>query len=157
MSKEEREKQLNVELNPSMNFAKTEPLDVHSDSSTDEAETPDRHVRFTRRRAPTREESRHPTDPKKVQTLDVNSNSSKPLEASLDESCTARYRCRLINLETLEERRQIANILFMYDLLTGKVDCPELLELIAINVPPRPSRSNIMFRPALHRTQCGNQ
>jgi hypothetical protein len=44
-------------------------------------------------------------------------------------------RCALIRLKTLAERRANACVMFIFDILSGKVKSSNLLSLIGINVP----------------------
>lgn len=64
-------------------------------------------------------------------------------------------RCKRFNLETLEKRRDNAGIFFIYDILMGFVDSPNLLQLIEFNVPSRRLRAHSLFRPIYHRTNYG--
>lgn len=64
-------------------------------------------------------------------------------------------RCKLIDLETLSSRRIKAQRLFIFDLLTGNIDCPELLEQFSWNVPPRRFRSSPLLAIPFHRTNFG--
>lgn len=61
-------------------------------------------------------------------------------------------RCKLINLETLEERRKNTSIFFVYDLLNGRIDAPNLLAQLNINVPPRRLRNHDFLSLGRHRT-----
>jgi hypothetical protein len=47
-------------------------------------------------------------------------------------------RCALIRLETLAERRANACVMFIFDILSGKVNSSNLLSLISINAPCYP-------------------
>lgn len=51
-------------------------------------------------------------------------------------------RCKLIGLELLSARRDVAKTLFISDLLQSNIDCPHLLSLLNINMPHRQLRSN---------------
>jgi hypothetical protein len=44
-------------------------------------------------------------------------------------------RCALIRLETLAERRANACVMFIFDILSGRVNSSNLLSLISINAP----------------------
>ena len=65
-------------------------------------------------------------------------------------------RCKLINLESLRARRLKACALFAFDLLTKKIEAPQLRSLIKLNEPQRMLRNNRIFRLAKHRTLYGN-
>lgn len=64
-------------------------------------------------------------------------------------------RCRLIHLDTLCTRRNVAKALYVSDLLQGRVDCPEILQRINFYVQPRALRHNMLLRPQNHRTNYG--
>jgi hypothetical protein len=44
-------------------------------------------------------------------------------------------RCALIRLETLAEKRVNACVIFIFDILSGRVNLSNLLSLISINAP----------------------
>jgi hypothetical protein len=50
-----------------------------------------------------------------------------------------------LGLVTLAERRSYFGNTFLNDLLTGVIDSPSLLALVAFKVPLRSTRSNAMF------------
>jgi hypothetical protein len=50
-----------------------------------------------------------------------------------------------ISLDSLSLRRKLADVLFIYDLLNGNIDCPYLLEKLGIRVPSYFSRSKELF------------
>lgn len=64
--------------------------------------------------------------------------------------------CALYNLDTLEHRRSISMVMFLYDLLTLKLCSEKLLSRIR---PNPPQRINLRARPPLvvdlHRTNYG--
>jgi hypothetical protein len=62
-------------------------------------------------------------------------------------------RCSLIRLETLAERRANACIMFIFDILSGRVNSPNLLSLIIINAPCYHTRTNDFLRVGF---QCPN-
>ena len=64
-------------------------------------------------------------------------------------------RCKLIALETLSARRIKQQRLFIFDLVTGQIECPELLNQIPWNVPPRRFRSSPLLAIPFHRTNYG--
>jgi hypothetical protein len=49
-------------------------------------------------------------------------------------------RCLLLSLDTLKMRRDIAKILFVYDILSGRVSSPPLLTEVGFRVPSYPTR-----------------
>lgn len=64
-------------------------------------------------------------------------------------------RCGLIGLESLERRRINASVFFIYDLLKGVINSPELLSLVNFNTSDRNLRRPLLLRPTLHRTNYG--
>lgn len=54
-------------------------------------------------------------------------------------------RCKLINLHTLQSRRIISAVTFIYDIVNGNIDCPLLLELIKFYVPVKNLRRHYTF------------
>lgn len=66
-----------------------------------------------------------------------------------------RDRLKLIDLQPLDKRRDVADILFIHQLLVGNIDCPSLLDMISINVNHRNLRSIPFFRIDRHRTDYG--
>lgn len=64
-------------------------------------------------------------------------------------------RCMLISLETLAARRLKLQRMFVFDLMEGSIDCPELLQQINFNVPPRTLRSFPAIHIPFHRTSYG--
>lgn len=65
-------------------------------------------------------------------------------------------RCMLISLDTLSTRRLKLQQMFVFDLLEGNIDCPELLQQINFNVPPRALRSFPAINVPFHRTSYGH-
>lgn len=61
-------------------------------------------------------------------------------------------RCMLINIQSLETRRMIQAVMFIYDIVCGNIDCPALLELIHFIIPGRLLRHVDLFYIGLHRT-----
>lgn len=64
-------------------------------------------------------------------------------------------RCMLINMQSLSERRRNASLIFIFDLLTGRIDSPDLLILFSFNVPSRSLRTNNLLHVSLRRTNYG--
>lgn len=64
-------------------------------------------------------------------------------------------RLKLINLESLSARRIRSQRLFIFDLITNNIDCPDLLELIPWNVPSRRLRNSVLFVIPFHRSNFG--
>ena len=64
-------------------------------------------------------------------------------------------RCRLLDMNTLAGRRDMARAVFVGKLLTGEIDSPLLLAQININAPPRNLRSRDFLRLQHQRTEYG--
>lgn len=65
------------------------------------------------------------------------------------------HNCRIHNLLALEERRDMLDIVLLYDILSGHIDCPDLLAQITFNVPRRRTRHTSLFSVPLHSTNYG--
>lgn len=65
-------------------------------------------------------------------------------------------RCRLINLESLRARRRKFCALYVFDLITMKIECPQLFSVLKINQHQRNLRTSRIFRLVRHRTNYGN-
>lgn len=64
-------------------------------------------------------------------------------------------RCRLISMDTLSTRRDVAKAVLVSDILQGRVDCPYILQQINLYVQPRLLRNNALLRPRTSRTNYG--
>lgn len=60
--------------------------------------------------------------------------------------------CRKNKLLSLEERRTLLDMLLLYDILHGRVDCPELVGGIFYNVPRRRTRHTQLLHVSSHST-----
>jgi len=60
-----------------------------------------------------------------------------------------------LNLMTLANRRILLGLSLLHKLLSGAIDCPELLEGIYLHVPLRSLRFKTLFHVELHRTSYG--
>jgi len=60
-----------------------------------------------------------------------------------------------LNLMTLANRRILLGLSLLHKLLSGAIDCPELLEGIRLHVPVRSLRFNTLFYIEQHRTSYG--
>jgi len=60
-----------------------------------------------------------------------------------------------LNLMTLANRRILLGLSLLHKLLSGAIDCPELLESIYLHVPLRSLRFKTLFHVELHRTSYG--
>lgn len=63
-----------------------------------------------------------------------------------------KSRCQHLGMESLEKRRKVQSMLFLYDLINGNIDCPELLEKICFKVPFTSLRHNELFYVSCHRS-----
>ena len=60
-------------------------------------------------------------------------------------AATYSGKCALLSLKTLEARRKIASLNFLYNIVSGNIDCSDLLQSIKILVPQRFLRSRNIF------------
>lgn len=58
----------------------------------------------------------------------------------------------LINLESLEKRREFAMVSLINDIISQRVDSPELLEKLYFYAPSRPLRTRNVFLPKTFKT-----
>ena len=63
-------------------------------------------------------------------------------------------RCKLIHLETLSRRRLNSGLFFIFDLLNGHIDSPEIYSMLKFN-PPNIARVSNFFMPVTNRTKYG--
>jgi hypothetical protein len=61
----------------------------------------------------------------------------------------------LLSLETWETRRDIARILFVFDIFSGRVSSPPLLSEIGLRVPSYRTHQHDFFHIDFHRTNYG--
>jgi hypothetical protein len=54
----------------------------------------------------------------------------------------------ILNLQSLESRRQLQDLIFLRRILLGDVDCPEILSLIDLRVPGRTRSAQIFYHQA---------
>ena len=66
------------------------------------------------------------------------------------------FKCSVLNIEQLSDRRKNAKLLFVFDVLSGHIDSPKLLSLFDVNVPPRSLRNYSLFRTRNHRSNYGS-
>lgn len=68
------------------------------------------------------------------------------------------FKCRLLDIEPLYVRRKNSSVLFVFDVLTGKIDSSNILSLLDIRVPARVLRKNCdtFLRIKGHRTNYGS-
>lgn len=66
-------------------------------------------------------------------------------------------RCKLIDLDSLESRRNVYEATFISDLLMSYIDCPELLGQIRLNVPQYRLRTFLPLTFPTSRTNYGSK
>jgi hypothetical protein len=66
-------------------------------------------------------------------------------------------RCALLHLDTLTKRRSIACVRFIFDVLSGRVNSPSLLSVLALITPRYPTRGTELLRIDVHRTNHGTR
>lgn len=66
-----------------------------------------------------------------------------------------KENCHLHNLLTLEERRIMLDMCLLYDILNGRLDCPDLLSSISLKAPTRRTRQTSLFHVPFHYTNYG--
>lgn len=63
-----------------------------------------------------------------------------------------KSRCMLINIETLEERREFAMVSFVNNVISNRIDAIELLSKLNFYLPSRNLRHRELFSINFHRT-----
>ena len=58
-------------------------------------------------------------------------------------------------MDTLKKRRDVARVLLVFDLLSGKIDSPNLLTQIGLSVPSYQTRGREFLFVEFHRTNYG--
>lgn len=66
-------------------------------------------------------------------------------------------RCRLLGLDYLVDRRKRFGVIFVSDLLTSRIQCPELLSSVPVFAPERVLRNFDFIRLPFHRTEYASQ
>lgn len=62
-------------------------------------------------------------------------------------------KCTLISLKSLEARRNISSLKFLFNIFNNLIDCPDLLSEIKLHVPSRSLRNiSYFFHIDIHRT-----
>jgi hypothetical protein len=64
-------------------------------------------------------------------------------------------RCALLHLDALAKRRSIASVMFNFDVLSGRVNSPNLLSVLDLITPRYPTRGTEILRIDFHRTNYG--
>jgi hypothetical protein len=63
--------------------------------------------------------------------------------------------CALLHLKILTKRRSIACVMFIFDVLKGRVNSPNLLSVFDLITPRYPTRSVEFLRIDFHQTNYG--
>jgi hypothetical protein len=63
--------------------------------------------------------------------------------------------CRVLVMDTLKKRRDVARVLLVFNLLSGKIDSPKLLSQINLSVPLYQTRGREFLFVEFHRTNYG--
>lgn len=63
--------------------------------------------------------------------------------------------CRTYNLLTLEERREVMDMGLLYDVVRGRIDCPELVAGVSLCAPARRTRHTTLFHVPFHSSNYG--
>ena len=58
----------------------------------------------------------------------------------------------MLNIEQLSDRRNKGKLLFVFDVLTGRIDSPQILLLLDIKIPARQLINYLLFRLKKCRT-----
>jgi hypothetical protein len=64
-------------------------------------------------------------------------------------------RCALLHLYTLAKRRSVACMMFIFDVLNGRVNSPGLLSVLNLIAPRYSTRGTEFLRIDFHRTNYG--
>lgn len=64
-------------------------------------------------------------------------------------------RLKLINLPALSYRREVLDVIFIHQILSGAIDSPQLLQNLSLNAKTPSLRSTELFKLDFHRTQYG--
>lgn len=61
-----------------------------------------------------------------------------------------------IGLVSLTIRRDLIDIMYVYDMLNNYINCPAILNLIGFRIPSRNTRNSDLFFIPKFKTNCGN-
>jgi hypothetical protein len=64
-------------------------------------------------------------------------------------------RYALLHLETLKKWQSIACVIFIFDILSGRINSPNLLSVLDLITPRYPTRGTEFLRIDFHRTNYG--
>jgi hypothetical protein len=65
------------------------------------------------------------------------------------------YRCALLHLDTLTKRQSIDCVMFIFDVVSGRVNLPNLWSVLDLITPRYPTRGAEFLRIDFHRTNYG--
>lgn len=68
---------------------------------------------------------------------------------------TYEIRCLLFGIKTLENRRTCFSVIFIRDILSYHIKCPQLLRFVNLRVPQRDFRNSNLLLEYFHRTNYG--
>ena len=60
------------------------------------------------------------------------------------------------DVHKLQNRRKISDVILLYKIVSSRIDCPELLQMINFNIPLRRPRLPHLFSIKRHRTVKGD-
>lgn len=66
---------------------------------------------------------------------------------------TYEESCKHYSLPTLKNRRITTDMMLLYDIVRGNLDCPDLVSEIGLRAPQRCSRNPRLFHIPFHRTK----
>ncbi|KAF0760449.1 MI domain-containing protein [Aphis craccivora] len=69
--------------------------------------------------------------------------------------CSVKHLQDSIEVHYLEVRRNLADIMFIFDILNGFVICPEILALINFRIPRKSTRNLDLFKIPFYKTNIG--
>lgn len=61
-------------------------------------------------------------------------------------------RCKLLDIDSLESRRNMSSLMFMTDVITGRLDSPSIYNKLSFNINNKNLRNHRMFEPDCHKT-----
>lgn len=79
----------------------------------------------------------------------------RSLNFSADNLSSYDDKCKLIDLESLDNRRFLASVTFAFDVLSSHITCPRLLELFGLKIHRPGLRSDTIFNVPFHRSNYG--
>jgi hypothetical protein len=65
------------------------------------------------------------------------------------------HRCALLRLDTFVKRHSITCLMLTFDILSGRMNSPNLLSTVDLNTPQYRTRGNEFLRIGFHRTNYG--